>query len=64
MSNRIDRSLGVKPYSNKGGSVPVVRGSLKASSFIKGLLILAFAAGIYHCLHSTATCHQGVRCAD
>lgn len=62
MSNRIDRSLGVKPYSNHGGkAAPQPKGfSLK----LKTVLIIMAIACISAALYPTTNCQQEVRCAD
>lgn len=62
MSNRIDRSLGVKPYSNHGGkAAPQRKGfSLK----VKTVLIIMAIAVIGAALYPTSHCQQEVRCVD
>ncbi|UKL14743.1 putative membrane protein [Stenotrophomonas phage C121] len=68
MSHRIDRSLGVKPYNNAGGVTPPVRNqkswSLKVTSVLKALLIIALATGAVTVLVNTNDCSKEVRCAD
>ncbi|QYW02212.1 hypothetical protein PP740_gp013 [Stenotrophomonas phage Philippe] len=61
MSNRIDRSLGVKPYSNAGGKAPAKKKwSLKVGTVLMALGLLC--AGVV--LYKTSDCVTGVRCAD
>lgn len=65
MSNRIDRSLGVKPYQqSKGKPAPKKRWSLKATTVLKFLIAFVLIAGAIQVLVSTNHCTQGVRCAD
>ncbi|QEG09229.1 hypothetical protein HYP93_gp06 [Stenotrophomonas phage Pokken] len=62
MSNRIDRSLGVKPYSNHGGmAAPQPKGfSLKLKTVLVWLALIVAGAALY----PTTNCVEGVRCAD
>lgn len=64
MSNRIDRSLGVKPYRNDdhNGPWPVKKRkwSLKLGHVLIAMAVIVGGVGLY----STSTCHEGVRCAD
>ncbi len=65
MSNRLDRSLGVKPYSQRGGRpAPKKRWSLKATTVIWYFIFIIAAAGAIHVLSQTAACSSLVRCAD
>ena len=65
MSNRIDRSLGVKPYSNHDRKLPIKpRWSLKATTVIKYVLFVLFVSGCIYVLHQTNPCGPEVRCAD
>ncbi|QYW01776.1 hypothetical protein PP761_gp05 [Stenotrophomonas phage Paxi] len=61
MSNRIDRSLGVKPYSNHGGkqAAPQPKG-LKLKTVLICLAIIMVGAALY----PTSHCQQEVRCVD
>lgn len=67
MSNRLDRSLGVKQFN----ATPVIKPigpkpkwSLKLRTVVKWLIILCFIATAVHVLHSTNPCTKEVRCAD
>lgn len=62
MSHFIDRSLGVKPYNNAGGTKPVSKKtwSLRLGHVLIALAIVVGGVGLY----STSTCHEGIRCAD
>lgn len=62
MSHRIDRSLGVKPYSNHGGkAAPQRKGwSLKLKTVLIIMAIICAGAALY----PTVGCQQEVRCAD
>lgn len=65
MSNRSDRSLGVKPYSNAGGITPCKpKWSFKLTTAVKLLIFIVLAAAALHVLHATNPCPAEVRCAD
>lgn len=65
MSNRLDRSLGVKPFNNSGNLTPAPkRWSLKLSTVYKWMVVLLLVAGAYSVLSSTSHCQEGIRCAD
>lgn len=65
MSNRIDRSLGPKSFSNHAPLTPAPKSwSLKLTTVLKimvAVLALSFVVGV---LINTAQCQQEVRCAD
>lgn len=66
MSHRMDRTLGVKPYNNAGGTEPVKQKSwsLKVTTVLKLLLAIALATGAVTVLINTNDCSKEVRCAD
>lgn len=67
MSNRTDRSLGMKSFDNHPKNTPATHGkswSLKLTTVLKvmvALVALSFVVGV---LINTAHCQQEVRCAD
>lgn len=47
-----------------GTKVIKQQSSLKFSTIIKGIIVVALCLGMYHCLGGTAECQPAVRCAD
>lgn len=65
MSARVDRALGVKPYSNAGGyRRPPAKAPLALGRVLKIVLGVLLLAGCVGGLHATSDCQPGVRCAD
>lgn len=61
MSNRLDRSLGTKPFSNHGGKTAAPQ---RKGISLKAVLIIMVLAVAGAALYSTSDCVQGVRCVD
>ncbi len=68
MSNRLDRSLGVKPFNDTPVIKPIgpvkPRWSLRLTTVLKWIAFVLFAVTCIHVLHSTNPCTKEVRCAD
>ncbi|UZV39789.1 hypothetical protein [Xanthomonas virus PB119] len=66
MSNRLDRSLGVKPFDNHPRTpAPKAKSwSLKLTTVLKIMVAVAALAFVTSVLIDTAKCQPEVRCAD